>query len=85
MVKSSYSLNAQLTRRRARLTASYTDGVTSARTDTLNRGGSPTGTLDSPISYLGTRYCKNVQTLISAYRGVARSLVSICSIIPANR
>jgi hypothetical protein len=45
--EASYSLNAQLTRRRSRLTASYTDGVTSARTDTLNRGGSASGTLDS--------------------------------------
>ena len=45
--EASYSLNAQLTRRRSQLTASYTDGVTSARTDTLNRGGSASGTLDS--------------------------------------
>jgi hypothetical protein len=43
----SYSLNAQLTRRRSILTASYTDGVTSARTDTLGRDGNSTGALDS--------------------------------------
>jgi len=43
----SYSLNAQLKRRRSIFTASYKDGVTSARADTLNRGGNSIGTLDS--------------------------------------
>lgn len=43
----SYSLNAQLTRRRSLFTASYTDGVTSARADTLSRDEISTGALDS--------------------------------------